>query len=144
MKLLNSLLIIVGFCCLFATVTATYASNDHTVTYKNQRGSVMALNFHPGKGKNEGMLDGTVTLAIADNHNKDVSVKFPLSGYYNGNVMAVIVNFSSSRQVTAVIGHFLDNKNKIQTLSLDALQTKNTHAEDWNTNIIRSGYYTKF
>lgn len=141
MKLLNNLLIIlVVFCSLSATVTNIYAANDSKVTYKNQRGSIMTLNFHPNKNTNEGTLDGTVTLAAK----QDAGAVFPLFGYYNGNAMAITINFSHSKQVTAMAGHFLDNKNKIQTLSLDALQTKDPHTEDWNSNVIRAGSYTRF
>jgi len=136
------IVIVIAFYSLSAVSNAIYAASDHMISYKNQRGSIMALNFHPGKEVNEGTLDGTVKLAMGD-PKKDTEIAFPLSGYYSGNAMAITISFLRSKQVTAMIGHFLDNKRTIQTLSLDALQTKNSHMEDWNSNIIRAGYYTR-
>lgn len=130
------------FCALFVITISTYAANENTATYKNQRGSVMILNFHPDNKANAGTLDGTMTLNTG-NLNKDSSIAYPLSGYYNGNVIGITVNFPQSKQVTAIIGHFISNKTKIETLSLDALQTKSSSPADWNSTTIRAGLYTK-
>jgi len=138
MKLSNNFLtIVLAIGYLFLSTPAAYAINDYTAAYKNQRGSVIRLNFHPGSKANEGTLDGTVTLSDGNN------AAYRVSGFYNDNVMAVTINFSQSKQVTAMIGHFMDNKTKIETLSLDALQTKNLSTTDWNSTTIRTSSYTK-
>jgi Avidin family len=139
-KLSNKLLFTLAFYSLSVAHVAN-AANDQMLTYKNQRGSKMTLIFHQGEG-NTGTLEGTFTTAVGE-CKKDVGVPLPLSGYYNGNAIAVTVNFPHCKQVVAMTGNFLDGQNQIQTLWLDASQSKDPRHKDWNSNIIGTDFYNK-
>lgn len=140
MKSTHKLFFSLAFCSLVG-VQIAYAASEQTITYKNQRGSTMTLIFHQEEGST-GTLTGTFTTAVG-NCKTDVGVPQPLSGYYNGNAIAVTFNFPHCKQVVAMTGNLLDGKNKIQTLWLDAQPAKDPHNKDWDSNIIGSDSYDK-
>lgn len=136
----NKLLFSIGCIFLLSMGHVAYASSDQSISYKNQRGSTMTLIFHQ-VDKDTGTLKGTFRTAVG-NCGQDVGVPMPLSGYYNGNALAVTVNFLHCKQVVAMTGNLL-NGNQIQMLWLDASSSKAPHHEDWNSNIIGTDFYKK-
>jgi hypothetical protein len=117
------------------------AAKDPTITYKNQRGSMMTLTWH-SSGQNVGELTGTFTTAVG-NCKEDIGVPLPLAGFFNGNAISVIVNFPHCKQVVAMTGNLNNDSTNIHTIWLDANQADDPQGQNWNTNIIGSDTYQK-
>ena len=112
------------------------AASDSGITYKNQRGSEMVLNWHKNF-QNTGTLSGTLTTAVG-NCKADMGVPMPLVGYFNGNAVSITVNFPHCHQVVAMTGNASQDRSTIHTLWLDASQADDPRGKDWNSNITGS------
>ncbi|CAN5220266.1 hypothetical protein BH10PSE19_BH10PSE19_14320 [soil metagenome] len=134
--------IIVSFVCylLCAGFTAN-AAVDQSITYKNQRGSIMTLTWHSST-KNTGTLTGTFTTMVGKCA-ADVGVPVPLSGFFNGNAVAITFNFPHCQQVVAMTGHLTDQNNALSTLWLDATLSHDPIHKDWDANITGADYYKR-
>lgn len=117
------------------------AATDPSITYKNQRGSTMTLAWHADTDKT-GSLSGTFTTAVG-NCKEDVGVPLPLVGYFNGNAIAVTVNFPHCKQVVAMTGNVNKDQSNIHMLWLDANQADDPRGKNWNSNIIGSDSYER-
>jgi len=115
--------------------------SEQTLTYVNQRGSVMVLTWN-GDPEATGSLSGTFTTAVG-NCKTDVGVPMPLSGFFNGNAIAVTVNFPNCKQVVAMTGNLIDQNQELNTLWLDAHQAADPTRKDWNSNIIGADHYVR-
>jgi hypothetical protein len=124
---------------LLATSYSALAATEPTITYKNQRGSTLTLIWHADK-RETGTLTGTFTTAVG-NCKADVGVPLPISGFFNGNAIAITVNFPHCKQVVAMTGHLTANRHTLSTLWLDAAQAKDPIHKDWNANITGADYY---
>lgn len=134
--------IIVSFVCyLLGAGFAANATVEQSITYKNQRGSIMTLIWHPSL-KNTGTLTGTFTTAVGKCA-ADVGVPIPLSGFFNGNAVAITVNFPHCQQVVAMTGHLTEQNNSLSTLWLDAAQSHDPIHKDWDSNITGADYYKR-
>ncbi len=122
-------------------ITSVNAATDQTINYKNQRGSVMTLTWHAIKN-NTGTLSGTFTTAVG-NCKANVGVPMPLTGFYNGNAVAITVNFPECKQVVAMTGNLINNNNELNTIWLDASHTKDPVQTNWNSNIIGTDQYQR-
>src|SRR5665213_934712 len=109
MKFANKLVFGVALGALIM-VQASYGA-DQTVTFKNQRGSTLTLRFQPGIN-NTGALVGSFTTAVG-NCQADVGVPMPVAGFYNGNAIAVTVNFPHCKQVVAMTGNLVDGDKQL-------------------------------
>jgi hypothetical protein len=126
---------------LFFMSHCAFAAEEQSVTYKNQRGSVLTLIWHVDT-KETGTLSGTFTTAVG-NCKRDVGVPLPISGFFNGNAIAITVNFPHCKQVVAMTGHLSANDNELTTLWLDAVQAKDPVHKNWDANITGADYYER-
>jgi len=140
MTLTKSIVIALA-CGISCTSLLAYASAESTSTYQNKRGSVMTLNFHPEE-KNTGSITGTFTSAVG-NCKTDVNSPMPLTGYFNGNVISVTVNFPHCKVVAAMTGNLTKNNEKLHMLWIVSSQAQDPQRADWNTNNIGSDSYKK-
>lgn len=67
----------------------------------------------------------------------------PITGYFNGNAIAITVNFPHCKQVVAMTGNTTNDQGEIHTLWLDATQAKDPTGQDWNSNIVGADSYKK-
>lgn len=118
-----------------------YAAEQPSMTYKNQRGSVLTLIWQDDK-KDVGTLSGTFTTAVG-NCKTDMNVALPISGFFNGNAIAITVNFPHCKQVVAMVGHLTHRHDKLTTLWLDAMQATDPTHKDWNANITGADDYER-
>ncbi len=138
MRLLkNSVMIATSFLC----ISYSAVSQAQELIYKNQRGSIMELVLHPQEG-NTGTITGTFTTAVG-NCKTDMGVPVPITGFFNGNVISVSVNFPHCKQVVAMTGHLLEEDNALYTLWLDASQSADPMKKDWTANISGADYYKR-
>ncbi len=126
---------------IFFVSHCAFAAAEQTVTYKNQRGSVLTLIWH-AETKETGTLSGTFTTAVG-NCKADVNVPMPISGFFNGNAIAITVNFPHCKQVVAMTGHLSANRDELATLWLDAMQAKDPAHKNWDANITGADYYQR-
>jgi ABC-type phosphate/phosphonate transport system substrate-binding protein len=124
-------------------ITSSYAatSGNQTITYKNQRGSTLVLNFVPTKN-NTGNLTGTFTTLVGDCA-ANMGVPMPVTGYFNDNVVSLSINFPECNQSIAMTGHLTSNKAQLQTMWLDAAVVADPHNKDWNSTNIGTDFYKK-
>ena len=85
---------------------------------------------------------GTFTTAVG-NCKADVGAALPVRGFFNGNAIAITVNFPHCKQVVAMTGHLTANRNALSTLWLDAIQAKDPTNKNWNANITGADYYAR-
>ena len=128
-----------GFFALLLINDSAFAATEKTITYKNQHGSTLTLIWHADK-KETGTLTGTFTTAVG-NCKTDVGIPLPISGFFNGNAIAITVNFPHCKQVVAMTGHLTANHHELTTLWLDAVQAKDPTHKDWDANITGADYY---
>lgn len=140
MKLTKKLTLLAA-CCAINAVQIADATPTRTNSYKNQRGSVLDLSFHM-LDENIGIVDGTFTTAVG-NCDADKNKPLPISGYYNGNVISITVNFPHCKQVVAMTGYISADKSKLTTLWLDAMNATDPNGSDWNSNIIGNDSYVR-
>lgn len=129
----------IGLSSLFFSHHAI-AKSDHTITYKNQRGSVMVLEWH-GDAAKAGNLTGTFTTAVGCKEN--IGVPMPLTGYFNGNAISIAINFSACKATVGMTGKVSPGKNHIDTLWLTAYGTDGSPQKTWNTNIVGADSFEK-
>jgi len=118
-----------------------FAVTSNTINFKNQRGSTMKLIWKEDL-KNTGTLSGTFITAVG-NCKKDMGVEMPLTGYFNGNAIALTVNFPHCNQVVSITGNISEDKNTINTLWLDTVASSDPSGKNWNSNIIGYDSYQK-
>lgn len=126
--------------CVNNSVYAT-TSNTQSITYKNQRGSTMTLNWQPGQN-NTGTLTGTFNSAVGS-CKTDMNKPMPLTGFYNGNAISVIVNFPDCKAIAAMSGTLSNKRDQLETLWILTEQSKDSASKNWNSNIIGSDSFQK-
>ena len=126
--------------CLLGITHYVYAA-DQTIIFKNQRGSMLKLIFQNEK-TNTGSLTGTFTTNVG-NCKADVGIPVPIRGYFNGNAIALIVNFPHCQQLVAMTGNLTDHYDELHTLWLDAHNVKDPVNKNWDSNIIGADSYKK-
>jgi len=139
MKLKHKIIFMGLYSCIF--MKCSIAATEFGINYKNQRGSTMTLILHYDS-KKTGTLTGNFTTAVG-NCKEDIGKPMPLSGYFNGNAISFVINFPHCKQVIAVIGNFIHDQSKIETLWLDANQINDPNSQNWNSNIIGSDHYER-
>ena len=123
------------------SLSSIEAATNKTITYKNQRGSLMTLTWHHGTN-DTGNLTGTFTTAVG-NCQQDMNKPMPLQGYFNGNAIALTVNFPHCKQVVAMTGNLTADQNELKTLWFDTTQASDPSRKDWNSNIIGADYFKR-
>lgn len=125
----------------FLLCQQTLALSDSSVTYKNQRGSVLVLTWHPDNVNTDtGTLTGTFTTAVA--RCKDtIGAPQPITGYFNGNVVTYSVNFPSCKSAAAMTGHLSADKNNLVTLWFVADQADDPTGKDFDSSLVGTDSY---
>ena len=118
---------------LFVHLQASAEGNS--VRYKNQRGSVLELIKQSGAVAGTGNLTGSFITAVGD-CKADMNVPVPVTGYYNGNALALSINFPHCKQVVTMTGNLSTDENSLNTLWLDAKQAVDPVRANWNSNVI--------
>ena len=136
----------------FAALSATslWADTGKTITYKNQRGSILSLTWHESSQNNAdaaseqeiktGSLTGTFTSAVGK---CATGYAAPVTGVFNGNAIAITLNLPKCKQVIAMTGNLTNENEELHTLWLDAAQAADPRKDDWNSNIIGADHYKK-
>lgn len=140
MKLLNKITGSLIFCAIGFNAYGQNVS-EKSVTYKNQRGSTLTL-IQKDNDNNTGTLTGTFTTAVGQ-CKEDVGVPLPITGFFNGNVIIVAVNFPHCKVAVAMTGYISHNHKKLNTLSFAAKDTPDPEHQNWDSNIICNDHYTK-
>lgn len=110
---------------------------EKTVTYKNQRGSVLTLKINDSADKT-GLVTGTFTSAVGPCAAGKV---MPVTGYINGNAVAITVDLEKCEKVIAMTGNLTDNDKELHTLWFVASQAADPRAKDWNANVMGADHY---
>ena len=130
---------VLGACLVSCALSAFAASN--TLEYQNQRGSTLSLTLTPGKG-DTGTVSGTFTSAVGD-CKADVGVPMAVSGFYNGNALAITENFPDCHLVAAMTGNWTDHQDHIRMLWLVTATAADPAQKDWNSNLVGTDFYTR-
>jgi hypothetical protein len=137
---LKQRMILLGMSLLLAC-GLTLAETDPSITYQNQRGSTLILTWRHDSPQT-GKLSGTFNTAVG-NCKTDIGVPMPVAGYFNGNAIAITVNFPHCKQVVAMTGNVSSDLKTIHMLWMDANQAKDPQGKDWNSNILGADIYQK-
>ena len=117
-----------------------YAAQKETIHFKNQRGSTMTLVWDEKGDNNTGTLTGTFTTAVGS-CKPDVGVPQALTGYFNGNVLAMTVNFPHCKKVAAMTANISDDKTKMHAMWLVGNHANDPTGKDWDSNIVGMDTY---
>lgn len=120
---------------------ASQAANDTHLTFKNQRGSELILNWDNSESLT-GSLSGSFKTVVGDCE-EDMNVHYPLNGYFNKNTISLAINFPHCNQVLVMTGHMSDDRTKISMMWLDTKVSNDPKRKDWNTNIIGTDKYKR-
>ncbi len=120
---------------------AAAVKTDQTISYKNQRGSTLSLNFDQAKN-NTGSLSGTFITAVG-NCQADMNKPMPVTGYFNNNVIALSINFPDCKQVVSMTGYLMPDKSHLKTLWLSTAVVANPNTTDWDSNAVGTDWYTR-
>lgn len=109
MKIIGSTAIVAAtlFC------QSTYAEQK-TLTYKNQRGSILELNVQANN-----KVNGYFTTAVASKTCPEaIGKKRPITGYIVGNAVTFSVVYPMCESVLSVTGNFSQDQKTIDTLNI--------------------------
>lgn len=107
---------VLGF-FLFANITF---AGDGMLTYKNNRGSVLKLQFSA-----DNVLIGTYTTAVASKECPQViGLERPIIGYITNNALAISIGYPACGSVVTFIGNIENDRSAIDTTSLVVHQSR--------------------
>jgi hypothetical protein len=138
MRRYNKLFLVITF---YILTLSFVSAGETTHTYRNQRGSTLALKWNKSVDSNDqstGNLTGTFVSAVGK---CATGLSLPVTGVFNGNAIAITLNLPSCKQVIAMTGHTTQDKTEIHMLWLDAAQSADPQKTDWNSNIIGTDHY---
>ena len=99
----------------------------------------MTLVFNEVKN-NTGTLNGTFTTVVG-NCKADMNTPMPITGYFNGNVVTISINFPECKQAIAMTGHLLNDNKDLFTLWADINDVKDPQGQDWNNTISGADHF---
>ena len=108
---------------------------DSTVTYKNQRGSILTITL-----SDTGTITGTFLSAVGT---CAAGKQMPVTGSINGNAIALVVDLKECKKVIGMTGNLTNDNNDLHTLWLVAAHSDDPQAKDWNSNIVGADHYQK-
>jgi hypothetical protein len=88
---------------LILTASAAIADEAKITKYQNPKGSELELTWHPDNDKS-GTLTGTFKTAVSK-CKAAIGQPMPVVGVYNGNVLALTVNYPACESVLAFSGN---------------------------------------
>ncbi len=113
-----------------------------SLKFQNQRGSTLTI-VKKSTGGNAGMISGSfVTVVASKNCQQVIGKAVPVIGFYNGNAMALTINFPACEAVVGMVGNMV-KENIIQMIWLNAHQAKDPSGNDWNSRLIGYDEYRK-
>lgn len=121
MKLKNIACLAIGVTLLSQSVLAA----NETVTYKNERGSILKLQFN-----SDNTVTGSFTTAVASKEcQQAIGMKRPLVGFTAKNSITFSVNYPDCGAVLTFIGNVEDGKKLIDTTAMVAHPTVHIEKE---------------
>lgn len=112
-----------SFILIYAVITQTaVAGSKNSVTFKNEKGSILTLNWHGGTAT--GFLDGEFT-AKTGVCEKDKLKAMAINGYYNGGLVTISINFLNCNQVMAMTGYVSKDRSKLEVMRLITSEKNN-------------------
>jgi hypothetical protein len=141
-KLLAITTMVLTFFAVAISETADAADHGE-IKYRNQRGSMMVLNWHSDKDEkaNTGTLTGTFTSTVGCK--AGVNKPMPIMGVYSGNAISLSINFPECHSVVAITGNINADASELQTLWLRAGDVKDAAGKNWDSNVVGSDYFRK-
>lgn len=110
-----------------------------TLTYKNQRGSILELNILA-----DNKVEGYFTTAVASKTcPQAMSQKRPITGYTIGNALTFSVVYPMCDSVISITGNFDKNQKKIDTISILNKQAEDVVHEGPGARFIGHDTYKK-
>ncbi|WP_242604666.1 avidin/streptavidin family protein [Legionella busanensis] len=132
-NLLNLLLII------FAFSSQTTFAAQNTISYKNERGSILQLNI-----QDNNKIDGYFTTAVASKTcPQAINVKRPITGFMIGNAITVSIVYPMCESVLSLSGNFDKNKQTLDTISILNKQAENIIKEGPGARFIGHDFYKR-
>jgi hypothetical protein len=108
----NMINIVAGFSVLLCG--SLHAATTDMLIFKNQRGSVLELNFLA-----DNKLEGDFTTAVASKSCPEaINQTRPITGYVIGNALTFSVVYPMCDSVLSITGNFDKDKKTIDTLSI--------------------------
>jgi Avidin family len=140
MKARSKIMVSIVASCLL-TSAQLHAKTTQTAIYKNQRGSVLSLTWHEEQN-HAGKLSGTFTTAVA--HCKAaLGNSVPVTGFYNGNAIALTVNYPGCDSLVAMTGNLTSDNNELQTLWLVTKNADDLVHKNWDSNLVGADSFKK-
>jgi hypothetical protein len=90
-------------CVLLVSASAAMADEAKITRYQNPKGSELALTWHPDNATS-GTLTGTFKTAVSQ-CKAAIGQPMPVTGVYNGNVLALTINYPACESVLAFSGN---------------------------------------
>lgn len=140
MKKIFTALTIISALFITQNVFAEKEAALKSAAFKNQRGSVLHLTWNH-KGKNTGTLTGTFTNAVACK--EGIGKALPISGFFSGDAIAIVVNSTPCKFVLSMSGHFTAQKEHMDLLWVITNQSKDPMGHDIQANLVGSDFYDK-
>ena len=141
MKLLNALVMSAVVFFTTAIGKADTLLHEQSITYKNQRGSTLTLVWHTHY-HHTGTLTGTFTTVVGDCQ-ADIGKPMPAYGFFNGQAIAITVNFPHCQQIVTITGNRSMNEKQLYTLWLDTRSVIDPLHQHWKGTIIGNDTYHK-
>lgn len=105
-----------------ALVSSSVMAESQVVEYKNQRGSVLSIQYSDNNS-----ITGSFTTAVATKDCREaIGVKRPVIGYMAKNAISFSVNYPECGSVVAFAGNVEQNKSIIATTALIVHHSKDT------------------
>ncbi|CAM2889598.1 Avidin family [Legionella steigerwaltii] len=124
---------------LSSLCTHSVFAAQKTVTYKNERGSILELNIVA-----DNKVEGYFTTAVASKTcPQAIKQKRPITGYTVGNVLSFSVVYPMCESVLSVSGHFDKNQQAIDTISILNKQASDIAHEGPGARFIGHDAYKK-
>ena len=114
-------------------------AEQNTITFKNQRGSILELNRLP-----DNKVEGYFTTAVASKTCPDaINKKRPITGYIVGNALTFSVVYPMCESVLSVTGNIDETQESIDTISILNKQATDITHEGPGARFIGHDSYNK-
>ena len=122
-----------------ALLSQSIDAATYTLTFKNQRGSVLELNI-----TEDNKIDGYFTTAVASKTcPQAIGKKQPITGYIIGNALTFGVAYPMCESVLSITGNFTNNQEAIDTVSILNHQAEDITHEGPGARFIGHDTYKK-
>ncbi len=129
-----------GFLITLLVCAHASFADTKSITYKNQRGSVITLNWD--EGHSAGNLTGTFTTAVSK-CNAVIGKAIPIAGVYNNNTVALTANYPECGSVVAMSGNLNKDKTEMHLHWFVTRQAEDSLFGNWDTTITGADQYKK-